>query len=141
MRLAMHSVTDLLAYSKKLQDAGEPEPITKVHVEMLASLIENNLPSKKDLKDEVSKLETKIEHETSRLEMKLASETSRLEAKIDYVSTRLEEKIEHVQTRLEEKITATNNALDVKFTGKFNTLHWMFGFLLTGVLALLIKAY
>jgi hypothetical protein len=133
----MQPMTDLLTYGQKLKDAGEPEIIANTHVEMLATLIENNLPTKEDLKNETNRLDTRITHEFDRLDARITYEVDKLDTRITHEVDKLDARITHEANRLDTRI----DKLDVKFTGKFNLLYWMMGFLLSGMAALLCKAF
>lgn len=63
-----------------------------------------------------------------------------LEGRIEKIDTRiarLEEKVDREIARLEAKICAEIIRLEEKFDGKFKLLHWMLGFMLSGMIAIL----
>ena len=58
---------DTFAYAKKLKAAGFSEEQAEVQVEALAEIVEEQLATKRDLKD----LEMALRHEIKELEMRL----------------------------------------------------------------------
>lgn len=46
----MHAITDILHYAKELKEAGVPDKQAEIHAERFATIIENNLATKDDLK-------------------------------------------------------------------------------------------
>jgi hypothetical protein len=55
------TIFDTLAYAKKLREAGVPERQAEVHAEALRSLVEDNLATKRDLKELENALRQEIE--------------------------------------------------------------------------------
>jgi len=73
---------DTLAYAKKLKEAGFTEQQAEVQAEALASIVESELATKRDLKETEAALKRDLKEVESRLEAKLAEVESRLEAKL-----------------------------------------------------------
>ena len=60
-------VFDTLAYAKKLKQAGVPEQQAEIQAEALATLVDEKLATKRDLKD----LEIALKTDIKELEMRL----------------------------------------------------------------------
>jgi hypothetical protein len=122
---------DTLKTSKDLAAAGfEP-----AQAEALAHVIATSLSSGVATKEDVAKLDGKIDSAVSRLDGKIDSAVSRLDGKIESAAARLDGKIDAVATRLEGKID--RNYAEQKSDNQL--LKWMVGTVIALVAGLLVR--
>ncbi len=90
------------------------------------------------------RLERRLDAMQSGLGRRLDVVQSGLEQRIDVVQSGLERRIDAVQSGLEQRIGAVHSNLDKKIVeqgGRLLLLQWMFGLLVGGVAAILIKLF
>jgi len=104
---------DTLEYANELKAAGVPERQAEVQAKALAKVAEDNLATKRDLKEVESALRADLAKVESALRADLAKVESALRAEI--------------------------NQLRAEMNGKFTLLSWMIGFNLAFVAAILLK--
>jgi hypothetical protein len=80
---------DTLTYSKKLQDAGFTARQAEAQAEALRQIVEDNLATKRDLKDleaalrtDLKEVETKLSRDLKETEAKLSRDLKETEAKL-----------------------------------------------------------
>ena len=106
-------------------------PITlEERVTILETRLETVLPTLAT-KEDIARLEGKIDADITRIEGKIDTGNERLEGKIDADVARIEGKIDASNERLEGKINAMENKLLIKFTG--------IGIALTGIAIAIVK--
>jgi hypothetical protein len=113
---------DTHAYIKRLKAAGfnekQAEAQSELQAEVLSSLVTEKLATKDDL--------LRIEQDLLRIEHALREDMLLSEG-------RLKESIMILESQTKQEF--------IRLDGKFNLLHWMFGILLAGMVALLFKSF
>jgi len=79
------------------------------------------------------KLEAKMDAKLDKLETKM----DKLEASVDVKLNKLEAKVDNIALGLRKDM----ESLDQRMTARFTLLQWMLGALITGVVALLVRAF
>ncbi|MBI4829834.1 MAG: hypothetical protein HY804_13720 [Nitrospinae bacterium] len=115
---------DTLEYANELKAAGVPEKQAEVQAKALARVAEDNLATKRDLKE----VDTSIRGELVKVESSLRGEIAKVESS-------LRGEIAKVESSLRGEI----NQLRAEMNGKFTLLYWMIGFNLAFTAAMLMK--
>jgi hypothetical protein len=102
---------DTLTYANKLKEAGFTEKQAGAQAEALASVVDSNLATKLDIE--------LVRRDLKELEISGKRDLKELEMRLE--------------SRLRE--------LELKFEGRFLVINWMLGFVLAGILSLIIKAF
>ncbi|MBI5185860.1 MAG: DUF1640 domain-containing protein [Nitrospinae bacterium] len=126
----MSTVTfDTLAYARKLKSAGFTQEQAEIQAEaqkdMLAEILDSSLATKGDingLKNDI----TSVKNDITSVKGDLASVKGDLEKRITGDIGRLEKEVKGDINRLEKEILV---------------LKWMTGFMLAGVMSLILKAF
>ena len=116
---------DTLTYANKLKEAGFTERQAQAQAEALVAVVDSNLATKQDIQSVKQEIEL-LRHDTKQ-DVELLRHDTKLE-------------IELVRRDLKE--------LDLKFeaqfillNGKFDLVKWMLGFILAGILSLILKTF
>ncbi len=152
---------DTLKFANALKAVGVPDKQAEAEAQVLSEVFSINfreVTTKEDLKRAVADIEVKIREVEQRLLVKIDQNNAKIEqfrqelnAKIDLLEKKLDAKIDQVKTELSAKIDLLDKKLDakmdsnqLKLTGEMILLHWMFGVVisfLVAMLALLIRVY
>ncbi len=146
---------DTLAYSKKLIEAGFSPQQAEAQAELQSQILSELLLDKLSTKDDFRHLDAKIDHTKEELNAKidhtkeeLNAKIDALDIKIDHVKDELHAKIDHVEAKLsarmdglDAKIEYVEKSLTILFNSKFRLLYWMFGFMVSMSVAILLKLF
>jgi|GEM_PF-3234564 len=97
---------DTLAISKRLQKAGDTPEHAEAVAEVFGMVLQENVVTKADLREECDKLDKKIDAVAATLDKKIDAVAATLDKKIDAVAATLDKKIDAVAARLGGKIDA-----------------------------------
>ena len=127
---------DTLKFSKALREAGVPEKQADAEAVVMAEVLSLNfreVATKDDLKatkDELkSELKTELKLLEERFDFKLKDLEQRFDFKLKELEQRLDLKFERLDAKIERFMTKT--------TGDFVLLKWMFGAVMTLLIAVL----
>ena len=122
---------DTLEFTETLKAAGVPDAQARAEVKAigmaLSQVINNQVATKDDihgLKEEIIKLDNKIDTAIKELDNKIDTATKGLDNKIDTAIKELDNKIDTATKGLDNKI----DSVDTRLTAKIDLLKWMLGF-------------
>jgi hypothetical protein len=104
-------------YAKRLQDAGMPPALADIHAESTGEIM-----------NELSALNTKIDHYAAETNAKIDMVQFKLDAKIDHVDTRINGKIDQVDIKINGRIDQVEARLEAKIAdSRAELIRWVVG--------------
>lgn len=97
---------DVISYMKRLQAAGVTEAVATIQAEALAEVIENDLVTKKDLKDLSQELRTEMQLLEQRLDHKIDHQINQLDRRMDKLENQLDKVTYQLTIRLGSLLAA-----------------------------------
>jgi hypothetical protein len=134
---------DTLTYAKRLHEAGFTERQAEAQAEALRAVVDENLATKRDLKE----LENRLEIRFKELDGRIKEMETRLEVRIKEVETKLEVRIKEVETRLEVRIKeldlrieTAHNSIDLKIENARKDVIMKVGGMVVAAVTILLAA-
>lgn len=133
-----------LNYINDLTKGGFTREQAEVQARALLNIVEEELASKRDIKETETILRTEIRAVENSLRAEIKEVENTLRAEIKEVESSLRAEIKGVESSLRAEIREIKSEMK----GKFALLHWMFGFLLAanvatlgGVITIVLKGF
>jgi hypothetical protein len=131
---------DTLDYARKLEAAGVPSAQAELQARALNDAIVTSVASRDDL----TRLEGRLDGKFESLDAKLENLEIRLDAKfanVDAKFANVDLRLVNLESRLNTRIDTVNNELKLEFGGKIETLKWMFATLVVLNGAMLVQLF
>ena len=119
---------DTLAYAKKLESRGIEFKHAEAHAEVLAEILENHFPTKRETNAVINDFSQQID----RLDQKIDRKFNELDQKIDRKFNELDQKIDTLRHDMETEFVIVRKEMDAGFAKqKWGILTWVFGIAFT----------